>query len=76
MKEDYFSKGEVPAEDSANAQNTSVDTVLGSTEPKKHNELYILRTLKATIKRENLSGWNKESTEEQARLRLERKDPV
>ena len=48
---------------------------MGSTEPKKHNELYILRTLKATIKRENLSLWKKGSTEEQARLRMERKDP-
>ena len=62
MKEDHFSsKGELPAEDSA---ISAVDAVLGSTEPKKHNELYILRTLKATIKRENLSGWSKGSKEE------------
>jgi len=53
-----------------------VDTALTGTEPKKHNELYILRKLKASIKRENLSGWKTGSIEEQARLRLERKDPV
>ena len=75
MKEDHFSKGVLPTEDSANSQNVAVDTVLASSEPKKHNEMYILRTLKATIKRENLSLWKKGSTEEQARLRMERKDP-
>jgi len=64
MKEDHFSKGEIPAEESANLQNSAVDTVIGNTETKKHNELYILRTLKATIKRENLSLWKKGSTEE------------